>query len=62
MSVVGDFTNLTSIVAASHTIAIAQNNVLSSTQGILGLYMDLSFANDIDYIELGGVRLRLSHQ
>ncbi|NTW88323.1 MAG: hypothetical protein HGB26_04190 [Desulfobulbaceae bacterium] len=62
VSIVEDNTNLTSTAAASHSISIIANNVLSSSQGIVGLYMYLIFANDIDFVELGGVRLRLGHQ
>jgi hypothetical protein len=57
-----DTTNHTSNVAASYTIQITQNNVLSNTQGVLGLFMYLSFANDTEYLQIGGVRLRLGHQ
>ncbi len=57
-----DTTNHTSNTAASYTLAINQTNVLSRTQGILGLYLYLSFANDTDYIQIGGARLRLGHQ
>ena len=57
-----DTNNHTSNTAASYTLAITQNNVLSPTQGGMGLFMYLSFANDTDYIQIGGVRLRLSHQ
>ena len=57
-----DTSNHTSSAASSYTLAITQNNVLSSTQGIMGLYFYVSFANDTDYFQLGGVRLRLSHQ
>jgi hypothetical protein len=57
-----DTNNHTSNTAASYTLAITQNNVLSNTQGGMGLFMYLSFANDTDYIQIGGVRLRLGHQ
>jgi hypothetical protein len=57
-----DTTNRTSNTAASYTLAINQTNVLSQTQGIMGLYLYLSFANDTDYIQIGGARLRLGHQ
>ena len=57
-----DTNNHTSNTAASYTLAITQNNVLSTTQGAIGLFMYLNFANDTDYIQIGGVRLRLSHQ
>jgi hypothetical protein len=57
-----DTANHTSNTAASYTLAITQTNALSRTQGIVGLFMYLSFANDTDYIQIGGARLHLSHQ
>ena len=57
-----DTNNHSSSTAASYTLAITQNNVLSSTQGAMGLFMYLHFANDTDYMQIGGVRLRLGHQ
>lgn len=62
LNIVDDTTNLTSTTPADHTIPILTNNVLTSNQGILGLYMYLSFANDTEPIEIGGFRLRLGHQ
>jgi hypothetical protein len=62
LGVIEDNTNLTSTVAASHTLTPTLNNVLSANQGILGFYMYLNFANDTDSIEIGGIRLRLGHQ
>jgi hypothetical protein len=57
-----DTTDRTSNTAASYTLAVTQTNVLSPTQGVIGLFMYLSFANDTDYIQIGGARLRLGHQ
>jgi hypothetical protein len=62
LNVMSDDTNLTSTVPASYSINITTNNVLSSTQGILGLYMYLNFANDTEGVQIGGFRLRLGHQ
>jgi hypothetical protein len=62
VQLVTDTNNHTSNVAASYTLQVTQNNVLSNTQGILGLFMYLHFANDTDYLQIGGVRLQLSHQ
>jgi len=36
-------------------------NLLSSDQGILSLYLYLNFVNDTEYIEIGGIRLTLEH-
>jgi len=57
-----DTNNHTSNTASSYTLALTQTNVLSTTRGNLGLFFYLSFANDTDYLQIGGVRLRLGHQ
>jgi hypothetical protein len=57
-----DTNNHASNTAASYTLAITRNNVLSNTRGIMGLFLYVSFANDTDYLQVGGVRLRLGHQ
>ena len=62
LGVIDDNTDLTSTVAASHTLTPTLNNVLSANQGILGFYMYLTFADDTDSIQIGGIRLRLGHQ
>jgi hypothetical protein len=61
-SILSDATPRTSNTATSYTLSPASNNVLPSNQGILGLYLTLAFANDTDYVQIGGVRLQLSHQ
>jgi hypothetical protein len=61
LSVVDDTTDRTSTVATSFTLQLTENNELSSNQGILGLYMYLNFANDSDYVQIGGIRLQLGH-
>jgi hypothetical protein len=62
LGIIDDTTNLTSTTATSYSIPITTNNVLSNTQGILGLYLYLSFANDTEPITIGGFRLRLGHR
>lgn len=62
VALLADATPRTSNTATSYTLNITNNNVLSSNQGILGLYITLSFANDTDYIQIGGVQLTLEHQ
>jgi hypothetical protein len=62
LGVLSDDTNLTSTTATSHTYTPTTNNVLTSSRGILGLYIYLSFANDTQPVELGGIRLTLGHQ
>jgi len=59
---VANTTNHTSNIASSYTIQVTQNNVLSSSRGVLGLFIYLTFANDTEYLQIGGVRLHLSHQ
>jgi hypothetical protein len=62
VSILADGTDRTSNVASSYTLNLTTDNVLSGSQGILGLYLTLDFENDTEYIQIGGVRLRLSHQ
>ena len=57
-----DTNNHNSNTATSYTLVITQNNVLSSDQGAMGLFLYLSFANDTEYLQIGGARLRLGHQ
>lgn len=62
VNLLNDTTNRTAIVASSYTLSPTSNNALSSSRGAIGLYLTLSFANDTDFIDIGGVRVRLSHQ
>lgn len=62
VSLLSDSSDHISNTADSYTLNPATNNVLSNTEGILGLYLTLAFANDTEYIQIGGVRLILSHQ
>jgi hypothetical protein len=62
LQIVQDTVNHTSNTAASYTLTPTQNNVLTNDQGILGLFLYLNFANDTEYIQIGGVRLVLGHQ
>jgi hypothetical protein len=59
--VVSDTTHRTSNTAASYTLTLTTNNTLSSSQGILGLYLYLWFVDDTNYIQIGGARLQLGH-
>ncbi len=52
-------TDHTSNTASHYTLNVDQS--LSSTQGILGLYLDLSFSDDSHYVQIGGVRVTLEH-
>ncbi len=61
-SLAADSTDRTSNTATSYTLTLSGNNVLSSDQGILGVYLTLAFAKDSDYIQIVGVRLQLGHQ
>jgi hypothetical protein len=62
LQIVTDTNDHATTTATSYTLVPTQNNVLSNNQGILGLFLYLSFANDIDYIQIGGARLVLGHQ
>jgi hypothetical protein len=56
-----DATDHKSTVATSYTLTLTDDAVLSSSQGILGFYITIFFANDTDYVQLGGVRFQLGH-
>jgi hypothetical protein len=62
LTIVQDPTNRASNTASSYTLSVSANNVLSLDQGALGLFFYIHFNNDTDYLQLGGVRLRLGHQ
>jgi hypothetical protein len=61
-SILSDSTSRTSNTATNYTLNLTTNNVLSNAEGILGLYLTLAFANDTDYVQIGGVRLQWGHQ
>lgn len=52
-------TDRTSNTASSYTITASTNNVLMSGDGIVGLWLELSFFNNTDAITIGGVTVRL---
>lgn len=62
LQIVQDVNNHTSNTAASYTLALSQNNVLTNTQGFLGLFLYIHFNNDTEYLQIGGARLVLGHQ
>jgi len=57
--VIDDSTHHTSNSAASYSLDLTRNNVLSADQGGLGLYIYLHFDDDINWVQIGGVRLEL---
>jgi len=57
---VDDGTNRQNETATSYSLATnSAYNTLSSTQGSLVLSLHLAFANDSEYVQIAGVRLRL---
>ena len=62
LQIVSDTANHISNTATGYTLTPTQNNVLTNDQGILGLFLYLTFANDTEYIQIGGVKLVLGHQ
>lgn len=59
---VDDSANRTSNTATSYTLSTDSSyNTLSSSEGILTLYLQLAFANDAEYVQIAGVRLALDH-
>ena len=61
VTLVGNTTNRQSETATSYSLNLTTNNTLSTSQGALGLYLNLSFANDTDSVHIGAIRLELEH-
>lgn len=60
VSMAVDTTNQQSNAATAYTLSPdGEHNILSAHQGILTLRLGLAFANDNDYVQIGGVRLTL---
>jgi hypothetical protein len=58
---IDDYTDRQSNTATSYTLTPFASNVLSSDQGILGLYLTLDFANDTNYVQIAGARIQIGH-
>lgn len=56
-----DYVSRQSTVVTNYTLTFSSNNRLTSDAGALGFYLNLAFANDTDYVQIGGIRFRLSH-
>lgn len=56
-----DGTDRTSTAASSFDLTPTSNNVLSATQGILNVAIRLQFADDTNYVRIGGLRFQLGH-
>ena len=57
---VEDLSDHKSDIASGYTLPVTgPDNVLSSSQGIVGLFLELAFANNADPITIGGVRIRI---
>ncbi|MBC7262112.1 MAG: hypothetical protein H5T63_08865 [Chloroflexi bacterium] len=62
VTIVFDNTDRTSNTATSYTLNLTTDNELSADQGALCLYFNLAFADDTNYVQIGGIRLELEHQ
>lgn len=60
-TIFADDTDRTSTEDASYTIPVTVTTILSDTRPGVGLYLNLSFVNDTDYVQIGGIRIRLGH-
>lgn len=58
-TLVSDGTNRAGNTATSYTLDV--NDTLSSSQGILALYLNITFSDDAHYVQIGGVRVQLGH-
>jgi hypothetical protein len=61
LNIVDDATDRTSTTATSYSFAPTTNNELAVGQGALAMFLQLSFVNDTDYVDIAAVRLRLDH-
>jgi hypothetical protein len=61
VELITDYTYRTSNTATSYTLTPTAHEELASNQGVLSIHMRLNFGDDTNYIQLGGVRLRLGH-
>ncbi len=61
LSLISNTTDHVSTTASSYSITVpATNATLSSNEG-LGFYLQLQFANNTDYVQIGGIRIDLGH-
>lgn len=55
-----DTTNRTSTTASSYTLIPTSNNVLSANEGLVLMFY-LYFADDTNWVQIGGIRIQLGH-
>jgi hypothetical protein len=61
LPITADSTDRTSATASSYVLSLTTNNTLSADQGTLGLYINLHFEDDSNWVQIGGVRLELEY-
>jgi len=61
LSILSDGTDHTSSTATSYALGLSVNNSLTADQGSLGLYINLHFDDDTNWVQIGGIRLELEH-
>ncbi len=61
LRLIGDTTQRKSTVATNYTLTPTVDSFLSSSYGPMAVYFNLQFANTTDYVEIGGIRVRLGH-
>jgi hypothetical protein len=59
--IANDLTDRTSTTATSYTLNLNTDNTLSAGQGGLGIFLTFDFADNSNYVQVGGVRLELEH-
>jgi hypothetical protein len=60
VSLIASAVDHVSTTASSYTLSPTSGGTLSANQG-LGLYLSLSFADNINWVQIGGIRIRLGH-
>jgi hypothetical protein len=59
-TLVSDTTDRTSTTASSYTLTPASGNLLSANEGLVLMFY-LNFADDTNWVQIGGIRIRLGH-
>ncbi len=59
-ALVSDTTDRKSTTATGYTLTPTSGNVLNTNEGLV-LLLYLSFADDINWVQIGGIRIRLGH-
>ncbi len=60
MTLISNTSDHISTTASSYTLVPSSGNSLSTNAGLI-LRLDLAFANDSSYVQIGGIRIQIGH-